>query len=991
MIRRTSLGRFALMLVALVGLTACERDVTGLEEAPFPNDALVFGDGPGPGLDWFFTFDTSVLDPFPFQFDQDVTFRGDGAVRIEVPGPGQFVGGTYISSVGRNLTEYNALTFWARASTNITMNEVGFGLDFDGDVYRVGVVGGVPLSTGWTKVVVPIPDASKLLQQRGMFWMSEVTETGAAYQIWVDEMQFENVPTLANPRAMIRTRTVSGEVGGELGVGEGGVYTINYEGRDVATAAAGAYFDYTSSNAAVAEVTADGTIELVGAGTATLTATVGGVEAEGSITVNVSAPPAVAAPTPDEPAEEVISVFSDAYDDIPVQTFSAVWDNADVEDVQIAGDNVKKYTNLAFAGIEFINAPIDATQKGFLHLDVWVAAPEFKVKLANFNAGGGLDSEVEINLTDASVPALTPGAWSSLDIPLTAFAGMNFDRISQIVLSSAANPTAYIDNIYFHGEPVPAGPQEPEMAAPAPTQPAEAVVSLFSDAYTDVPVDVFSTTWDAAEVSDFSVAGNATKRYDGASLIGIETVSQTVDASEMTHFRVDLWTPDAVSDASFYRVKLVDFGADGGFGGGDDVEHELTFTPTTTPALAGGTWVSFDLPLADFTGLTTRSNLGQYIFSGSLNRVFLDNLYFYNNAITPPPPPPTPTEPTMPAPVPTYAAENVISLFSDGYTDVTVDAFSTGWDAAEVEDVDIQGNATKKYTGASLIGIETGSAQIDATGMTHFRMDVWTADPIDETTVFRLKLVSFGDDGAFGGDDVEHELSYTATTTPAIAGGTWITFEIPLSEFTGLTQTANMAQYILSGNLSTIWVDNLLFYNANAAPAPTEPGSPAPTPSYAAENVISLFSDAYTDVTVDAFSTTWDAAEVEDVDIGGNAAKKYTGASLIGMETGSAQIDATGMTHFSIDVWTADEIDETTVFRIKLVSFGDDGAFGGDDVEGELSYTATTTPALTGGTWITFDIPLSEFTTLTQTANMAQYILSGNLGTVWVDNILFHN
>ncbi len=989
MIRRTLLGRLALMLVALVGLTACERDVTGLEEAPFPNDALVFGDAPGPGLDWFFAFDTSVQDPFPFQFDADVTFRGDGAVRIEVPGPGQFVGGTYISSVGRNLTEYNALTFWARASTNVTMNEVGYGLDFAGDVYRAGVIGGVPLSTGWTKVVVPIPDASKLLQQRGMFWMSEVTETGSAYQIWVDEMQFETIPTFANPRAMIRTRTVSGEVGGQLGVVEGGVYTVNYDGRDIATAAAGAYFDYTSSNTAVAEVTADGTIQLVGAGTATVTATVGGVEADGSITVNVTAPPAVAPPTPDEPAEEVISLFSDAYDDVPVTTFSAVWDAADVEDIQIAGDNVKRYTNLAFAGIEFLENPIDATQKGYLHIDVWAAAPDFKVKLVNFNAGGGLDSEFEIALTDATDPALTPGGWSSLDIPLTAFAGMNLDRLSQIVLSSAANPTLYIDNLYFHGEPAPTGPQEPAVAAPTPTQPAAGVISLFSDAYTDVPVDVFSTPWDAAEVEDVSVAGNATKRYTGASLIGIETVSQTIDATGMTHFHVDLWTPDAVNDASVYRIKLVDFGADGGFGGGDDAEHELSFTPTTTPALAGGTWVSFDLPLADFAGLTTRSNMAQYIFSGSLSRVFLDNLYFYNDAVMPPP---TPTEPTMPAPTPTYAAEAVISLFSDAYTDVTVDAFSTGWDAADVEDVDIQGSAAKKYTGASLIGMETGSAQIDASGMTNFRIDVWTADEIDETSVFRIKLVSFGDDGAFGGDDVEGELSYTTTTTPSLAGGTWITFDIPLSQFTTLTQTANMAQYILSGSLSTIWVDNILFYDANAAPAPTEPGSPAPTPTYAAENVISLFSDAYTDVTVDAFSTGWDAAEVEDVDIQGNAAKKYTGASLIGMETGSAQIDATGMTHFRIDVWTPDEIDETSVFRIKLVSFGNDGAFaGGDDAEGELSYTPTTTPALTGGTWLTFDIPLSEFTTLTQTANMAQYILSGNLSTLWVDNILFHN
>ena len=41
----------------------------------------------------------------------------------------------------------------------------------------------------------------------------------------------------------------------------------------------------------------------------------------------------------------------------------------------------------------------------------------------------------------------------------------------------------------------------------------------------------------------------------------------------MEHFNLDVWTPDATT----FRVKLVDFGADAAFGGGDDTEHELAF------------------------------------------------------------------------------------------------------------------------------------------------------------------------------------------------------------------------------------------------------------------------------------------------------------------------------------------------------------------------------------------------------------------------------
>ena len=92
----------------------------------------------------------------------------------------------------------------------------------------------------------------------------------------------------------------------------------------------------------------------------------------------------------------------------------------------------------------------------------------------------------------------------------------------------------------------------------------------------------------------------------------------------MTHFHLDVWS----ADFSYFAVKLVDFGADGAFGGGDDVEHEIQYT---TPAT--GQWISYDIPLSDFTGLTTRANMSQYIFVGQptgSNTVYIDNVYFHN-------------------------------------------------------------------------------------------------------------------------------------------------------------------------------------------------------------------------------------------------------------------------------------------------------------------------------------------------------------------------
>jgi len=108
--------------------------------------------------------------------------------------------------------------------------------------------------------------------------------------------------------------------------------------------------------------------------------------------------------------------------------------------------------------------------------------------------------------------------------------------------------------------------------------------------------------------------------------VGVEFFATApVDATTMTHFHVDVWTPDS----TVLRLKLVDFGANGAFGGGDDVEHELAFDAASTPALTHAAWVSFDVPLASFTGLTTRAHLSQLILSASNATVYVDNAYFH--------------------------------------------------------------------------------------------------------------------------------------------------------------------------------------------------------------------------------------------------------------------------------------------------------------------------------------------------------------------------
>jgi hypothetical protein len=46
--------------------------------------------------------------------------------------------------------------------------------------------------------------------------------------------------------------------------------------------------------------------------------------------------------------------------------------------------------------------------------------------------------------------------------------------------------------------------------------------------------------------------------------------------------------------------------------------------------LAANDWRGFDIPLANFTGLSNRSQLGLLFFiSNSISNVYVDNIYYY--------------------------------------------------------------------------------------------------------------------------------------------------------------------------------------------------------------------------------------------------------------------------------------------------------------------------------------------------------------------------
>ena len=800
----------AFMVISVYFSGCVKDDGIPIGSTPFPTDAVVFDDDFGSGVT-FQAFMGSKLDAV--QIDQTNSYTGPQGLAITVPdsndATGSYAGGAFTSGVPRDLREYNALTFWAKATKEISLDVTGIGNDNTGTSKYTCEISSVPITTSWHKIIMPIPLSEKLNEESGLFYFAEGPEDGIGCTIYIDEVIFDNISTITNSRPTISSQTITAEQGDTITVGNGNV-TFSVDEEDVNVSAMSGYFTFESSDSSIVDINSDGTITADGAGTATLTAKLGDVVATGTIIVNVTGPlpePSSSAPTPTVNSADVISIYSDAYSSINIDTWSPDWDIADIEDFVIGSDSCKKYTYLTYAGIDFSSSTVDVSGMTHFHIDMWTpyettVPTSFKVKIVDFGANGvygGDDTEHEISFTESTIPAIASGTWVGLDIPLTAFTQLyTKEHVGQIIISGDL-PTVYIDNIYFYD----AGEQTaPLTSAPTPTVNSDSVISLFSDAYTNIIVDTWSAVWDQANVADYSIGSDQIKQYTDLVFAAIEFRTNTVNATTMTHFHIDVWTPDAITSRAV-KIKLIDFGANGIYGGGDDVEHEVYFGDLD---IVTGLWAGLDIAISDLTGLTTKSNIGQIILSGDVTTLFVDNIYFYDSGI--------PTAPIVSAPVPTHNEADVVSMFSDVYTDVPVDTWSAPWDSAGVSTYMIGTDSVKKYVDLLFAGIEFESPTIDASSMAYFHMDVWTPDPTSAPSVFKIKLVDYGPDGEWdgdsgGNDDVEHELTLDETIMDS---NTWVSLDIPLTDFVNLTTTGHLAQLIISGTPNTVYIDNVYFH-----------------------------------------------------------------------------------------------------------------------------------------------------------------------------------
>jgi len=403
-----------------------------------------------------------------------------------------------------------------------------------------------------------------------------------------------------------------------------------------------------------------------------------------------------AAPTKD--AADVISVYSDAYTDIATNYNPGWGQSGSVNTTFDPGDgnNVMVYTNFNYQGTELTATDMAAME--YLHLDIWVESSDETVYKVTPIGGG----EKLVNITT------TPGSWSSVDIPLTSFTGVNFSAVNQMKFAEGIGNNIYLDNIYFWKEPIATGadaslsdlaiegetvtgfgantnykvaltegtttvPQitsatttdtnatsvitqataipgdatvvvtaangtttetytvsffigKPAGAPATPTQDAADVISVYSDAYTDIATNYnpawgqsgsVTTDYDAGDNNNILLYSNF--NYQGTDL-------PPTDMTSMNFLHIDIW----VAENETRVVKASPLG------GG-----ETLVVITTTP----GSWNSVDIPLSSFTSVNF-SAVGGMKFDGQFasdgaqadiairSDIYLDNIYFYNDGST---------------------------------------------------------------------------------------------------------------------------------------------------------------------------------------------------------------------------------------------------------------------------------------------------------------------------------------------------------------------
>ena len=324
---------------------------------------------------------------------------------------------------------------------------------------------------------------------------------------------------------------------------------------------------------------------------------------------------------------------------------------------------------------------------------------------------------------------------------------------------------------------------------------------------------------------------------------------------------------------------------------------------------------------------------------------YIDNIAFSTPVVVE-----EPDSPTSAPTAPTLDAADVMSVFSDSYTDVAGTDFNPNWgQSTQVSNLDLDGNSVIKYANLNYQGTAFASP-LNVSGYTSIHVDYWTSD----STALNFFLISSGE-----GKEKAKALDVSNL-------GQWNSVDIALTDFSDVVDLSDVIQFKVDGN-GTVFFDNIYFHGET--PVASSPAAGPEAPTAAAEDVLSIFSDSYTDVEGTNFNPDWgQSTQVTTEVLADNSVLKYTNLNYQGTEFTAQDVSAYSSIH--IDYWSADQ----TTVDFFLIS-------------NEPTTEVKKTIAITPGEWNSIDIPLSEFSPV-ELNKVFQFKIVG-AGTIFFDNFYF--
>ena len=652
--------------------------------------------------------------------------------------------------------------------------------------------------------------------------------------------------------------------------------------------------------------------------------------------IRAIAQPSTAAPTPTASSGDVLSLFGDAYTNYSSITWHPSWgQSTQYATPTIGGASTLAYTTFNYEGIEFPTA-VNASSYSSLHLDVWTSdCTTFDVYLINTSPS---TVEQKYSITP------TASGWTSIDIPLSNYTSIALGKINQIKLQSTpfgwptGSTSVYLQNFYFWKSanvPTLTNFSVPDhhlgdasFALTAPTSNSNGTFT-YTSSNTNVAT-VIDNVVTIVGVGTTTITANqaASGSYDAGSVSDNMTVSYAPPSTAAP-------TPTTASSyvislygGTYTNVSGIDWHP--GWGQATAVSYaQIASTPTITYSALTfeGVQLSSDLDVSQMDSIhldiwspdVTSLNIGLINTNGGTVRM-----------------------------------DKTITLTNNGWNSISIPlTYFNTVDMSKIGQLIFVANSPTSGGVIYLQNIYFVNAVGKAT-ITGFSIPTQT---IGVNTTYSITKPTSNSTGAFTYSSSNTSVATISDNVITIVGAGTSTITATQAA------DANYSQSIITTTLTVNYAG---------------PTTAASVPTVGSPYVLSLWGDAYTNVSSINWRPDWgQATQYASTTVGGKTTIKYSGLTFEGVQFAS-DVNASLMDSIHFDIWTPN-VTSLTIGLIKT---------NGGTVRMDTTLTLTT------NSWNSINIPLTYFSTVDM-SKIGQMIFVGNTpnsgGVLYIQNVYFMN